>query len=249
MAARQASPTLARGQGAVAQDVVLNKRRKNLSPSHPLRVRNEGVAAMNRIVVVGASQGGAAALRTIVEGLPADFAAPVLVVQHVGPSSLLPSLLNDVGRMPAKHADDGDAIVAGRILVAPPEHHMLVIDGHVALTRGPRENWSRPALDPLFRSAAAAFREAVIGVVLTGRLTDGTSGLFEIKRLGGVAIVQEPADCEAPAMPQSAIAHVAVDHRLPAARIAGCLLNLVNGAAARDAWSAAAEPENRADRL
>ena len=185
---------------------------------------------MKKIIVMGASKGGVAALRTIVRALPKDFDAPMLVVQHVGDESMLPSVLNDVSALPARHAKDGDLIEAGQILVAPPNHHMLVTDGGVELTRGPRENWSRPALDPLFRTAAAAYGEAVIGVVLTGRLNDGTAGLFEIKRLGGVAIVQEPSEAEAPSMPQSALANVAIDHRLPLRKIAGCLLHLVDQA-------------------
>lgn len=186
---------------------------------------------MERIVVMGASQGGVDALRTVVRGLPADFAAPVLVVLHVGPQSLLPTILNDLGRLPAAHAHDGDEIRPGHIFVAPPDHHMLVNDGRLELTRGPRENWARPALDPLFRTAAASYGEAVVGVVLTGRLNDGAAGLYEIKRQGGVAIVQEPGDAAAPSMPQSALAAAPVDFRLPLAAISEQLVQLVAEAA------------------
>jgi two-component system chemotaxis response regulator CheB len=185
---------------------------------------------MDRIIVMGASQGGIAALRTIIRGLPKTFEAPVLVVQHLGAESILPSVLNDVGGLPVVYAKDGDPIRGGRILVAPPEQHMLVSDGRIELTRGPRENWSRPALDPLFRTAAAAYGEAVVGVVLTGRLNDGAAGLYEIKRMGGIAIVQDPADAEAPSMPQSAIAAVPVDFRLPVREIAPCLIKLAEEA-------------------
>jgi two-component system chemotaxis response regulator CheB len=175
---------------------------------------------MGRIVVMGASQGGVDALRRVVRGLPADFPAPVLVVLHVGAAqSVLPILLHEHGGLSASHALDGEPLQSGHILVAPPDRHMRVIDGHVELTRGPRENWARPAVDPLFRSAAEAFGADVIGVVLTGQLNDGSSGLWEIKRRGGIAIVQDPAEAEAPSMPQSAIDNVEVDFRLPLADI------------------------------
>ena len=175
---------------------------------------------MSRIVVMGASQGGVEALRLLVRELPADFPAPVLVVLHVGTApSVLPSLLHRHGGLSASHALDGEALQPGHILVAPPDRHMRVLDGHVELTRGPRENWARPAVDPLFRSAAEIYGADVIGVVLTGGLNDGASGLWEIKRRGGIAVVQDPADAEAPSMPQSALDNVQVDFCLPLAEI------------------------------
>jgi two-component system chemotaxis response regulator CheB len=159
---------------------------------------------------------------------------------------MLPSLLNDVGRLLATHAKDGDAIRPGRILVAPPNRHMVVCDGHVELTFAPRENWSRPAIDPLFRTAAAAYGEAVVGVILTGQLSDGTAGLYEIKRLGGTTIVQDPADAEAAGMPQSAIANVRVDFRLPLGAISGRLAKLVEEARTRPARSPRRSGHDRA---
>lgn len=166
---------------------------------------------MPRVIAVGASQGGVDALRTVASGLPQDFPGTLLVVLHVGEGSILPALLNEVGPIHASHARDGERMHGGRIYVAPPDHHMLLIDGKLELTRGPRENWARPAIDPLFRSLAEHRGHDAVGVVLTGRLNDGTAGLYEIKRRGGVAIVQDPNEAEASAMPESARRNVSVD--------------------------------------
>ena len=182
------------------------------------------------IVVIGASVGGVEAIGFLASALPPDFAAAVLVVLHIGAhKSVLPRLLSQRGPLPACHPGDGDPIRPGRIYVAPPDHHLLVEPGRVRLARGPRENWVRPAVDPLFRSAAQAYGPGVVGVVLTGGLNDGTAGLFEIKRCGGVAVVQDPDDAVSPGMPQSALRHVAVDHRLPLAAIPALLAELVVG--------------------
>src|SRR5947207_2744979 len=150
-----------------------------------------------RIVVVGASAGGVEALIELSKGLPADFPAPIFVTIHV-PSdapSILPVILKRNGKLDAKHAQDGMAFKAGVIYIAPPDHHMLIQrNGTLRVVRGPRENRHRPAIDPLFRSAAIAVGPAVIGVILTGTLDDGTAGLIAIKECGGTAIVQDPAD-------------------------------------------------------
>jgi two-component system chemotaxis response regulator CheB len=182
---------------------------------------------MSKIFVVGASQGGIDVLRCIVSGLPSDFPAALLIVMHIGSEqSYLPPILDHAGPLAAKHAKTGDKIEPGRIYVAPPDHHMLVVDGHLELTRGPRENFARPAIDPLFRSAAEAYGPDAVGVVLSGRLNDGTAGLFEIKRRGGTAIAQLPSTADAPSMPQSAIDNVAVDVCLPPKEIAAHLVRL-----------------------
>jgi two-component system chemotaxis response regulator CheB len=168
------------------------------------------------VIVVGASEGGVAALRALIGALPADLSAAVFVVQHIGAhDSHLPDLLG--GPLPSVHAETGDRIHQRRVYVAPPDHHMIVTDGLVRLTKGPRENFVRPSIDPLFRSAAEAYGSAAIGVILTGGLNDGTAGLYEIKRRGGVTIVQDPADALNPSMPRSALKHVAVDHCTPLA--------------------------------
>jgi two-component system chemotaxis response regulator CheB len=191
--------------------------------------------ARHDIVVVGTSAGGMAALRQIVAGLPASFPGSLFVVMHLPADTLgsLPDFLNKAGPLPAADARDGEAIEPGRIYVAPQDRHLLLSDGAlVRLGRGPKENRFRPAIDPLFRSAALCFGPRVVGVVLTGNLDDGTAGLAAIKRAGGIAIVQDPAEAEAPSMPRSALRHVAVDHCLRLAEIAPMLVGLATGSAA-----------------
>lgn len=182
---------------------------------------------MTGVVVIGASQGGVHALRSLIGGLQADFALPIVVVLHIGASeSILPSILANIGTLPSSHARSGDKLKPGHVHVAPPDHHLLVMDGELELTRGPRENWARPAIDPLFRSAAEAYGPAAIGVVLTGGLNDGTAGLYEIKRRGGIAIVQDPREAEVPSMPQSALQNVKVDFVLPVREIPKILIQI-----------------------
>lgn len=186
---------------------------------------------MAAIVAIGASQGGIDALHKLASELPGDFPAPILVVIHIGASpSLLPSILNDIGRLPASHAADGEDIQPGHIYIAPPDHHLLVKDGQLRLSRGPRENWTRPAIDPLFRCVAEEYGPGAIGVILTGNLSDGTVGLYEIKRCGGVAVVQDPGDAEARSMPMSALNNVSVDHCVPLAELPALLMRLVKEA-------------------
>ena len=182
----------------------------------------------SRLVVVGASLGGVQALQTLASMLPADFAAPLLVVLHIGSHrSILPQLLSARGPLPAAHAADGEPLAPGRILVAPPDRHLLVRDGRVHLDPGPKEHFSRPAIDPLFRSAALSHGPGVVGVVLTGLLDDGTNGLQVIKACGGVAVVQDPADAFEPSMPQSALRYVEVDHCVRLDELAGTLAQLL----------------------
>jgi two-component system, chemotaxis family, protein-glutamate methylesterase/glutaminase len=147
--------------------------------------------------------------------LPADIPAAILAVLHVGPSSILPEILSRSSPVPAAHARQGEALRAGRIYVAPPDHHMLVQRNNLTLTRGPKVNWCRPAIDPMFYTAAVSFGPSVVGVLLTGRLYDGTIGLGQIKHRGGVAIVQDPADAFCAEMPADALKHVAVDYSVP----------------------------------
>ncbi len=193
-----------------------------------INVSRAEVMARRDIVVVGASAGGVEALMDLVRGLPADLPAAVFVVLHIPPqsTSVLPQILDRAGPLPARHAVDGAPIIRGQILVAPPDHHLLVEQGHIRLSRGPRENRTRPAVDPLFRSAARTYGPRVLGVVLSGALDDGTSGLAAIKARGGVAIVQDPAEAIFPSMAQSAIDHVAVDHILFTSQIGPLLAGL-----------------------
>jgi two-component system, chemotaxis family, protein-glutamate methylesterase/glutaminase len=180
------------------------------------------------IVVVGASAGGVEALTNLVGSLPADLPASVFVVLHVPAtgSSALPDILARHGPLPASHAKDGEPIERRRIYVAPPDHHLLLREGHVHLARGPRENGHRPAVDPLFRSAAREHATGVVGIVLSGALDDGTAGLLAIRSRGGVAVVQQPEEALYPGMPLNAIEHVDVDHVLPAAAIGEALTGL-----------------------
>ena len=181
-----------------------------------------------RLVVVGASAGGVAALLALSASLPRNFPAPVLIVLHIGANpSVLPSLLSAHGNNPAVHAEEGQRLRDGVLYVAPPDQHMLVEDDRIRLSHGPKEHHTRPAIDPLFRSAALAHGRAVIGVLLTGRLDDGSAGLKAIKDCGGLAVVQDPADAEHPSMPASALRAVEVDRCVPLTELAPTLVRLV----------------------
>jgi two-component system chemotaxis response regulator CheB len=173
------------------------------------------------IIVIGASSGGLSALRTLVAALPEDLAASLFVVLHVGPyRSILPEILSRSGPLPAIHPTSFERIRQGRIYVAPPDHHLLVDRGFLRLSRGPRENRTRPAADPLFRSAARAYGPRVIGIVLSGMLNDGTAGLVDIKAQGGMAIVQDPHEAQYESMPRSALLHADIDYAIPVPEIA-----------------------------
>jgi two-component system chemotaxis response regulator CheB len=182
-----------------------------------------------RIVAIGASAGGVSALRAIVERLPLDLPAALCVVLHVpaGHHSRLPEILNYARRLPAAHAADGERIQHGRIYVAPPDHQLLIGRDFLRVVRGPRENRQRPAIDPLFRSAARAHGSRVVGIVLSGALDDGTAGLREIKARGGLALVQDPDEAENDSMPRSAMEHVRVDFCLPIGEMAAKIVELV----------------------
>ena len=180
------------------------------------------------IIVIGASAGGVEAIRNLVATLPADLDAALFIVLHIGAhKSELPLLLNQWGKLKGSHPANGESIRRGHIYVAPPDHHMVVEPGVIRLTRGPRENWARPAVDPLFRSAARAYGAGVTGIILTGGLNDGTAGLFEVKQRGGTTIVQDPEDAADRSMPQSALRHVAVDHCLPVRAMPALIERLV----------------------
>ncbi len=165
------------------------------------------------IVVIGASAGGISALRDVLAGFTAPLAAPILVVLHIGAQrSELPTILSAAGPMPAKHGEDGETIRAGQIYIAPPDRHMMLEGRRIRLSRGPKENWARPAIDPLFRSAAHVAGPAAVGILLTGNLNDGSAGLYEIKQQGGTAIVQDPRTAAYPQMPRSGADQVDVDY-------------------------------------
>ena len=173
------------------------------------------------IIVVGASSGGIEALTQVVRGLPSNLPASIFVVQHVAAHSgnYLAEMLARETPLEAKTAEDREPIRRGVIYVAAADRHLLIDHEQVFLSQGPRENRTRPAIDPLFRSAALSHGPAVIGVILSGSLDDGTAGLQAVKRAGGVAVVQDPASALTPDMPRSASDNVEVDHRLPATEI------------------------------
>lgn len=177
------------------------------------------------IVVVGASAGGVEALRDLISRLPADLPAAVLVVLHVSPQgpSRLAEVLGRPGGLPVKAAVEAERIRPGQAYVAVPDRHLLVADGRLVLGRGPQENFHRPGVDPLFRSAARAYGPRVTGVVLSGMLDDGTAGLAAVKACGGLAVVQDPEEAVFPDMPLNALRGVEVDHSLPVAGIAALL--------------------------
>ena len=188
---------------------------------------------MPNIIVIGASAGGVEALREIIRPLPADFQAALFVVMHVPANwpSVLPSILTSAGGLKSVHPQDGERILPSHIYVAPPDHHMLIEPGRVRITHGPRENRHRPAIDPLFRTAARSYGSRVSGIVLSGNLEDGSVGLYIIKSEGGTTIVQDPDDAVFPGMPRSALRAVKPDFILPAIAIAPKILELV-----REPW-------------
>ncbi len=192
--------------------------------------------AQRDLVVVGASAGGVDALMRLARGVDPNLPAAVLVVLHVPPDSHsnLPLILSRSGALPASHAVDGQRIEPGRILVAPPDRHLLVDDGRVRVTRGPHENLHRPAVDVLFRSAAIAHGSRTIGVVLSGALDDGAFGLRILAAAGAITVVQDPSDAIVPSMPQSALEAARIDHVLPADAIGQQLSSLLLADTGRD---------------
>jgi two-component system, chemotaxis family, protein-glutamate methylesterase/glutaminase len=196
------------------------------------------------IIVIGASAGGVEALKELVSNLPADLSASIFVVLHISAESksLLPDILDRLSPLKAITARNGLLIEKGHIYVAPPDYHLLVEHGYIRVVRGPKENRHRPAVDPLFRSAALAYGSRVVGVVLTGNLDDGSAGLQAIKQCGGISIVQDPDEAAYPGMPRSAMESVEVDYCLPLTRISDVLAQLTNASAPDE--SNYAVPEN-----
>lgn len=186
------------------------------------------------VVVVGASAGGVEALLRLVRGFPIDLDAAVAVALHTPENSpsVLPAILSRHGSLPAEHAQDGAALLHGRIYVAPPGRHLLVKRRTIRAVNGPHENGHRPSVDPLFRTAARAHRRRALGVILSGSLDDGTAGLSTLKAMGGAALVQEPSDALFDGMPTSAIENVNVDFVGPVDAIAAELVRRTRALAA-----------------
>ena len=195
------------------------------------------------LIVVGSSAGGMAALKELVAQLPEEFPAPIFIVNHMGAHTTGEALLralNNSSRLGCEHAHHEQIFKNGHIYLAPSDQHMLIVKDKILITKGARENRSRPAIDPLFRSAAVAYGNRVIGIILTGYLDDGTSGMRAIKRCGGVCIAQDPDDASYPDMPQSVISNVGADYCLPIAQMGALLSELV----ARELPDSQAVPED-----
>lgn len=190
---------------------------------------NEQISENLHLIAIGASAGGVHTISELVGQFPVDLPAAVLVVLHLAPQgrSVLPAILSRAGALPAIHPRNGELLKAGRIYVAPPDHHLAVEDGRLRLSRSATENGHRPAIDVTFRTAALAYGPRCVGVVLTGNLDDGTAGLAAIKGCGGIAVVQDPRDALYSSMPESAIAAVDVDHVVPLHLMAPLLSELV----------------------
>lgn len=178
--------------------------------------------------MIGASAGGVEALTKLVQQLPFDLPAALFVAVHFPAYSvsLLPQILSRAGKLPAMHPEDKDAIQPGKIYVAPPNHHLLVRPGYVWLSRGPRENGHRPAVDTLFRSAARSYHRQTVGVILSGTLDDGVAGLRVIQSQGGITIAQDPEEALFDGMPRAAISTIQIDHVLKISDIAQLLSQL-----------------------
>ncbi|TMA33145.1 MAG: chemotaxis protein CheB [Deltaproteobacteria bacterium] len=183
------------------------------------------------LICIGTSAGGVEALKKIASALPENLPAAVVVVLHLAPDhrSALPHILTGAGPLPALHPKDQEPLSPGRIYIAPPDHHMLVEPGRLRLVRGAKENSHRPAVDPLFRTAAYNYGSRAIGAILTGALDDGTGGLLAIKQRGGTTVVQDPEDAFCPDMPRSALDYVKPDHIAKLSEIGPLLGRLAGG--------------------
>ncbi len=187
---------------------------------------------ISQVVVIGTSAGGLSALKRLISQLPTDFPLPVLVVRHISPDATGNVLLNELNKLNSvkcQHAKSGNTLKPGYLYIAPSDHH-LMIGGNLKMlvTKGAQENRSRPAIDPLFRSAAVAFGTGVIGILLTGYLDDGTAGMKAIKRCGGICIVQDPDEAEYPDMPRNALNNVKVDYCLPIPEMGSLLHKIIS---------------------
>jgi len=190
-----------------------------------------------RIVVIGGSAGSMAPLQLVIGALPAGIGAAVFVVEHLAADySNLPNVLSVHSLLPVCFATDREPIAPGRIYVAPPDEHMVLERGRVRLQRSPKDPYNRPGINVLFRSAAAVYASSVAGIILSGMLSDGVAGLWEIKNAGGVAMVQDPAEAAFPAMLREAVQNVVVDYCLPAAEIGRQIVQLA-GVSKANQWT------------
>jgi two-component system chemotaxis response regulator CheB len=189
-------------------------------------------SCLHDVVAIGGSAGSFDVIKGVLRSLPVDLPASVLIVAHIDPSVSLMNILGGSSSLPIKVATAGEPLRRGQVYLAVADAHLILHDHHLLVRRGPHENFARPAIDPLFRSAACAFGGRVIGALLSGGLNDGTAGLAAIKRCGGVAVIQDPTDAQVPSMPESALRAVKVDHCVPASELADLLNRLVREPAA-----------------
>ena len=184
---------------------------------------------LHRIVAIGGSAGAIGAVKRMCASMPSQLPAAVCIVVHVGSlgDNLLASILNDCCPFPVHTAEEAQKLEAGKAYVAPADHHLLVMDGVIRLGHGPRENMARPAIDRLFRSVGLAYGPRAIGVVLTGMLNDGASGLADLRRCGGVTLVQNPSDAVEAEMPLEALRSTDVDYRAAASEIGDLITSLL----------------------
>jgi len=183
------------------------------------------------VVVIGASAGGLAALNVVLAGLPADFQAAVLIVQHLAPQhkSLMAEILSRISALPVKQAEEGESVKLGTIYIAPPDRHLLVTSEHlVSLSQAALVHFLRPSVDLLFESVATAYKEKTIALMLTGTGRDGSMGVRAIKKMGGTVIAQDEKTSQSFGMPRAAIDTGEVDLILPLGEIAEALVTLVS---------------------
>jgi two-component system chemotaxis response regulator CheB len=183
-----------------------------------------------KAIVIGSSAGGMEALGIIIGALPRKFSAPIIIAQHISPRSdnYMVKYLNDIGKLRVKEADEKEQVAQGTVYIAPPNYHLLVErEGTLSLTVEPRVNYARPSIDVLFESAADAYNDKLVGVILTGANSDGSKGLRKVKEYGGLTIVQDPKTAEVDSMPKAAISTAEVDYILPLNEISKKLIELI----------------------
>ena len=186
--------------------------------------------AKHDIIVIGASAGGISAVKKVICGLPADLPAALFLVIHMPPHpSNLAEVLSKSSRLPTLEATQDQPIQRGTIYVAPPDHHLFIDNDRILLWQGPKENRQRPAINGLFRSAAVGYGERVVGLLLTGIMQDGTTGLWWIRRYGGIVVVQDPSEAEFSEMPETALRNLTPDYVLRLNDMAPRLVQLANG--------------------
>jgi len=197
----------------------------------PVNKDQQKKSSTSKVIVIGTSAGGMDALLKLLGQLHEEFPAPILVVQHMSPEAkgeILIRKLNENTNLTCEMAQNGESLKNGHMYVAPPDFHLMIGDDEkILVTKGAQENRARPAIDPLFRSAAVVFGNRLISILLTGYLDDGTAGSIVVKRCGGTCIVQDPNDAQYPDMPQNAINQIDVDHIIPITEMGGLLYQLL----------------------